>query len=131
VGGGWTSASLTANVLGRTNILVFFSAQGPAKFADLPMGFQLMSHVHHLAGASHAASEYQTYLEKLRAAQLAAKEDRIARLRRQRTFDSMIEGDAGAEEQPAKDAEQEAGQPKDKPAGAPPDSDEGSRKYYA
>jgi hypothetical protein len=70
-----------------------------------------MSHIHHLAGSTNAAAEYQDYLEKLRA--------RKAPLR---TFDSAIETEHEAEGrdqgQPQTDGQDEA-EPNPNPDPAP------------
>lgn len=71
-----------------------------------------MSHVHFIAGQTNAASEYQAYLDRMRAAAQAKEDERVSKRTQAKAFDGYID----AEEEPAgQDAE---------PQERPPSSEE-------
>jgi hypothetical protein len=86
-----------------------------------------MSHSHSIAGMS-AALQQQEYMERLRAAQLAERDERIRKKAQAKAFDYILNHDrdsgGNSRQESAKDEEQQA-------PGDEPEATEGFGKRYA
>jgi hypothetical protein len=72
-----------------------------------------VSHVHHIAGQTNAAAEYQAYLDRMRAAAQARENEEVSKRTRAKAFDRYVD----AEEEPAgRDDPQERHSPSEDPA---------------
>ena len=77
-----------------------------------------MSHVHFIAGQTHAAAEYQAHLDRMRAAAKAKEDERVSK----RTQTKAFEGYIDAEEE---SAGQDAAPPGRRAPSEEPAEDEG------
>ena len=91
-----------------------------------------MSQFNPIAGASNAAAEYQSYLERLREAHLAERDEETRREKRQRVFDAMHQRGQQTKKQTEEEPEPEGSEPDAALEVAPaPPSEDGSHVFYA